>query len=219
MLGVRRASMICLPALLLSCQTGMPKANTSQIISRLEGTYSNAAQYETADAALKITPGIGDKRPWIDRKHAVFKRVGNSALPGDIIALEWRDDNATGDISRQRLWAFRQANGTILMDFYSLKFPVDFSDMSALAALSVDDLISYGEKCALPLRLLENEYHFSIPDTCRITSRSGRDMILSADIIIGKNLSYREGGKLVSGDPIFEVPGAGMYYSFKPIKP
>ena len=105
------------------------------------------------------------------------------------------------------------------MDFYSLKFPVDFSDMSALAALSVDDLISYGEKCALPLRQLENDYHFSIPDTCRITSRSGRDMILSADIIIGKNLSYHEGGKLVSGDPIFEVPGAGMYYSFKPIKP
>lgn len=219
MFALKHTAVVCLSALLLSCQTGMPTANTAQLISKLEGTYSNAAQYAAADDALKITPKIGDTRPWIDRKHAVFKRVENSALPGDVIALEWRNDNAAGDISRQRLWAFRQESGKVLMDFYSLKSPVDFSDMAALAALSENDLISYGEKCALPLRKVMDEYHFSIPGTCRITSRSGRDMILSADIIIRQDLRYREGGKLADGAPIFEVPGSGIYYRFDRSEP
>lgn len=211
-------ALLCAACLILSCQSMMPGPPTNvraDVLTALTGSYSNAAQYQATDAALKVLPKIGDIRPWVDQKHAVFKRVENSTLPGAVIALEWRNTDANGDVSRQRLWAFRQADKDVFMDFYSLKNPVDFSDDDLLANLGPDDLISYGAKCALPLQIKGGVYHFSIPETCRITSRSGRDMVLSADIILADTLRYREAGRLVGGDPIFQVPGAGLYYEFR----
>lgn len=184
------------------------------LLKRMPGIYKNRQQYAAADESLKITPRVGDQRPWIDYQHAVFKRVDAPEIPGDVIALEWRKAGLEGDISRQRLWSFRLLNGQPVMDFYSLKTPVNFADPAVFGRLKMGDLISYGEKCALPIRRDNNGYRFSIPQTCRIITRSGRDMILSADIIFDGNIKYRESGRLVDGKPIFEVPGR-MWYEFQ----
>ncbi len=185
------------------------------VVAALEGEYSNAAQYAAADASLKITPEIGDVRAWIDQKHAVFKLIDNPSFPGRVIALEWRENDSSGKISRQRLWAFRNDGPRVFMDFYSLKAEADFSDDAALSLIGPQDVIAYGDKCALPMGMKDNQYYFAIPETCRITTRSGRDMILSAGIIIGEGLSYREAGVLIDGAPIFQVPGGGLAYKFE----
>lgn len=185
------------------------------ILKDVTGTFSNARQYAAADDTLKITPTIGDTRPWINARYAQFVPVPASPLPGEVIALEWRAGSPDAEITRQRLWAFATEGNQIYMDFYSLNNPVDFTDMSALNALGPNDVKSYGNRCSLPMERTEQTYQFSIPETCRILSRSGRDMRLTADIILTDTMiQYREGGVTVDGEPVFTVPGDGLYYEF-----
>lgn len=193
-------------------------ATPQAIAQKLLGEYSNKAQYEASDSALKISPEIGDTRPWINQRFAVFKSVEIPDIPGEVVALEWREDDASGKISRQRLWAFRSSGTGIVMDFYAFKSEVDLSDRLSLSKLGMTDIVSYGEKCALPLTVKGRVYGFAIPDTCRIVTRSGRDMILSAQVNIGDALAYKEAGRLASGAPIFNVPGGDITYDFRRVK-
>lgn len=186
----------------------------ARFIDELPGDYSNARQYAAADEALKITPQIGETRPWIDLQYAMFRRVSVPAVPGDVIALEWRNGSPDGAVSRQRFWAFRQSDGHVLMDFYGFRSPVDMTDSAALAALSLDDLIGYPAGCSLPVELGAPVVRFAIPSTCRITSQTGREMMLASETLFDGTLRYKESGWLVDGTPVFEVPG-GLAYVFE----
>lgn len=186
------------------------------LVQKLVGTYDNSRQYEQADDTLKIAPRTAMTKglPWLDHKYAVFKQVDAPAVKGTVVALEWRKASADGEVTRQRLWAFRHDGANMVMDFYSLRNPIEFSAPEAFRTLTAEDLISYGDKCALPVTVKpDGAYHLAIPDTCRIISRSGRDMTLSTEITVSDTLTYKESGNLIDGTPVFEVPG-GQPYEF-----
>ncbi|NQY95816.1 MAG: hypothetical protein HRT82_01535 [Henriciella sp.] len=218
-----RLSPVCFTALLTAgalvlsaCTTETPSAVSTDngaepVISRLVGHYSNLDQYKAAPDAHKIAPEIGSDAPWIDLQYAVFKRVNVPSVPGDVIALEWRSGAKTGPISRQRLWAFRASDAGLVMDFYTLTSEIEFSSAEAFLGLQLDDLISYGNACALPVHAVDGGFAMAIPETCQIVSRSGRDMTLSAQISIGDTLTYQESGRFPNGDLVFQVPGIGPY--------
>lgn len=199
-----------LAALLISCEAPQPEGLDP--VSMLVGSYDNAAQYQTADDGLKITPKIGDKRAWIDQQYARFKVVDIPSVPGTVVALEWRKGGPDGEMSRQRFWAFQLKGPNALMHFYGFKSDVDMADEAALSAITQDELIVYGDACALPVVKIEDGYQLSIPETCRIVTQSGRDMILSSTITIRRDtLTYEESGRLPDGTQIFEVPGKMAY--------
>lgn len=196
---------------LTACEAEPPQAFDP--VALLVGNYSNAAQYAAADESLKIKPEIGDTRAWIDLQYASFQVVDVPAVPGVVIGLEWRKDAPDGDISRQRFWAFNMKESPGLMYFYGFKKPVDMRSPEALRALTMDDLISYGDACALPVVGIQGGYQLSIPETCRITTQTGLDMVLSATIKqTGDTLTYEESGRIATtGKQIFEVPGQMAY--------
>ncbi|MEM7569716.1 MAG: hypothetical protein AAF337_07970 [Pseudomonadota bacterium] len=199
-----------------SCKA--PPQTQLEPVSLLLGTYDNAAQFEAADDALKITPKIGDTRVWIDLQHARFLTVDVPAIPGTVVGLEWRKGGVDGPISRQRLWAFRMDLANPVMEFYGFKGEVDMNSPAALAALTQDDLIAYGDACALPIIAGDGGYMMTIPQTCQITTQSGRKMTLSATIkVTGEMLSYEEAGISADGTPVFAVPGQ-MAYAFKRVR-
>lgn len=202
--------------LLSGCKTAnepQPTAPTAAgaLLALLPGTYSNQTQFDAAPERFKVAPQIGSDAPWIDAQFAEFKRVDAPNVPGDVIALQWRRDGREGPISRQRLWAFRELGSGLVMDFYTLKSEIDFADEAAISGLGLDDLISYGDKCALPVRPEAGAFGMAIPDTCKIISRSGREMTLSAEITVGEGLTYKEAGRFPNGDLVFMVPGVEAY--------
>ena len=188
----------------------------------LTGTWDNSAQMAAAPAALKRPPIAGGTYDWIDAQHACFFPVDVPALTADgstAIYLVWRSGGVEGPVSRQRLWVFRTSvAGARIMDFYAFKNPLPFepimSDTGVFKAITYDDLISYGPQCSLPISPQAQGWRASIPSTCAITARSGRKMMLSAEIVVdGDNLTYSEQGTLESGALAFKVP-SGVPYRF-----
>lgn len=186
----------------------------------LIGTWDNRAQMTAAPEALKRPPVAGGAYEWIDGQHATFFPATVPALTGDgakAIYLVWRSGGPDGPISRQRLWVFRTAaNGQKSMDFYAFKNGLAFeavtSGQDAFKAVTLDDLTAYGPLCSLPVTESATGWSAAIPSTCAIVARSGRKMVLSAQIVVtGNSLSYSEQGLLESGALAFKVPGGPPY--------
>ena len=186
----------------------------------LVGRWDNAAQVAAAPEALKRPPVAGGAYEWIDWQDAAFTPVDVPALTGDgatALFLIWRTNGPNGSISRQRLWVFRNAaSGQPIMDFYAFKSPQNYenpiSSKDAFRAITLDDLTVYGPLCSLPVIASSTGWRASIPSTCAITARSGRKMVLSAQIVLdGNSLSYSEQGLLESGALAFKVPGGPPY--------
>jgi hypothetical protein len=205
---------------LTCCATSTPSQRDPGRL--LIGTWDNAAQMASAPETLKRPPVAGGAYEWLDGQYARYFPVDVPALTGNgakAIYLVWRNGGPDGAISRQRLWVFRtDANGQTVMDFYAFKNPERVAEETnasdAFKALTLDDLTAYGPLCALPVVARSDGWRASIPSTCAITARSGRRMILSAQINVFKNtLSYEEAGTLEGGALAFKVPGA-MAYQF-----
>jgi CpeT/CpcT family (DUF1001) len=203
---------------LTACAT--PHANPRAPQNLLLGTWDNSAQFASAPETLKRAPVAGGAYEWIDTQHANFFAVDAPLIAGKdakAIYLVWRSGGPTGPISRQRLWVFRTLpSGQIVMDFYAFKAPVPFENATgpndAFKALMPDDLTAYGPQCALPVVATATGWQAAIPNTCSITARSGRAMVLSATIVASKDrLIYTEQGTLSSGALAFKVPGGPAY--------
>jgi hypothetical protein len=185
----------------------------------LVGVYDNAAQMTAAPEDLRRPPAAGHPYDWIDLQHAAFFPVSAPALGEAVLYLEWRAGGPDGPISRQRIWAFRRdAAGAPVMDFFTIRAPERFAgrgaEPGAFAALSPDDLVGYGEACALRVALLEEGGFLAQirPEACRITARSGRSMGIAADVRVRPgSIEYAEAGILEDGSYAFKVPGAGAY--------
>jgi CpeT/CpcT family (DUF1001) len=187
----------------------------------LIGVWDNSTQMASAPEALKRPPVAGGAYEWIDGQHATFFPANVPALTGDgakAIYLVWRNGGPSGPISRQRLWVFRTApDGQKSMDFYAFKTAAAFETVSsggeAFKAISLDDLTAYGPLCTLPIVPVAGGWSAAIPETCAITARSGRKMVLSARIeVTGNALYYSEQGTLESGALAFKVPGGPPYH-------
>ena len=205
-------------AFLTACATSSPAGRDPS--RALIGTWDNSAQMAAAPDALKRPPVAGGAYEWIDGQHATFFPATVPALTGDgakAIYLVWRNGGPTGPVSRQRLWVFRTgADGTKSMDFYAFKNGAAFEAVTtggdAFKAITLDDLTAYGPLCTLPVIATPQGWGAAIPSTCAITARSGRKMVLSAQIVVaGDRLSYTEQGMLESGALAFKVPGGPAY--------
>lgn len=222
---LRKSALIALPIVaLLGCAASSP--NPRQPLSLLTGQWDNSAQMADAPETLKRPPVAGGAYEWIDFQHARFFPVDVPALTGDgskALYIVWRSNGPDGPVSRQRLWVFRtNAGGQVHMDFYAFKNPQPFEaltqDDGAFKAITLDDLTAYGPQCSLPVIMQERGWSASIPNTCAITARSGRKMVLSAQIDVnGDALTYTEQGTLESGAVAFKVPG-GPPYQFERLK-
>lgn len=186
----------------------------------LIGTWNNQAQIKAAPAELLRPPAAGNPYPWVDAQSAHFfdVKAPKIAEPKDqAIYLVWRSGDATGPISRQRLWVFRpQEGGRMVMDFYAFKTPEAFANAqpgtAAFQNVTLDDLTAYGPACSLPVIKTATGWTASIPASCSITARSGRKMTLSAVLTLdGERFSYQEHGLLESGAYAFKVPGGPAY--------
>jgi hypothetical protein len=203
---------------LCACATSTPNARSPHNL--LLGTWDNSAQFASAPETLKRAPVAGGAYEWIDTQHASFFAVDTPLVAGKdakAIYLVWRSGGPTGPISRQRLWVFRTLpTGQIVMDFYAFKTPAPFENATgpndAFKALRPEDLTAYGPQCGLPIIPTPTGWQAAIPNTCSITARSGRAMVLSATIVASKDtLTYTEQGTLSSGALAFKVPGGPAY--------
>jgi|GEM_PF-1949292 hypothetical protein len=193
------------------------------VTTELAGAWSNAGQYAAAPEDLKRPPVVGHPYDWLDQQYAQFHRVEAPAIGGHVLYLEWRGGDADGEISRQRIWAFRQDEAGALtgMDFYTFVDPAPFAGLGdtegAFAALTPDDLIGYPDGCTLTASAPTRTglvFEVTAQD-CIITARSGREMGIEARIEIGPDrLSYQEAGVSADGSFVFRVPG-GPAYAFR----
>jgi hypothetical protein len=137
-----------------------------------------------------------------------------------VVYLEWRNSGPEGEISRQRIWAFRMEDrGEVRMDFYAFKAPDRFAGAppAAFAALTQEDLIGYGPACALRVTPTgDTTFDAGIrPEECRIIAQSGREMGIGARVtLMSTGLLYSEEGLLADGGYAFKVPG-GPPYEFR----
>lgn len=187
----------------------------------LKGQWSNAAQFAAADPALHRPPAAGTPYEWLDHQHASFRIVEAPALSGaggTAVHLVWRSGGPDGPISRQRLWVFRPHpnTGRLRMHFHAFlnaePFATASPDSPLFRTLTLRDVTSYPDECALPVRVTRNGFRAHIPDGCQITAQSGRSMQLAADIRLeGKRLTYTEAGVLGDGSFAFKVPNPGPY--------
>jgi hypothetical protein len=186
----------------------------------LPGRFANIAQVAAAGEAGTRQPAVGFPYEWVDVQAAQFWRIDAPALGEDVYYLEWRKSGFDGEISRQRIWAFRKdAAGDTRMDFYTFKDPAPFAGpgdtAGAFESLTTDALIGYGPDCSLVTEVTPDSLTATIPNTCQITARSGRKMTLSARFSVTPfGLTYTEAGVLDGGDIAFKVPGVEAGYIF-----
>ncbi|MGX6646662.1 CpcT/CpeT family chromophore lyase [Maricaulaceae bacterium MS644] len=190
------------------------------VVSELAGAWSNAAQYAAAPDDLKRAPAPGHPYDWLDQQYAQFHHVDAPAIGGHVLYLEWRSGDADGEISRQRIWAFRQNEDGVLtgMDFYTFRDPAPYAGLGdtqgAFAGLEPEDLIGYPDGCTLSASAQPRTgLVFEVTArNCVITARSGREMGIEARIEIGPDrIAYQEAGIMAGGGYAFRVPGGPAY--------
>jgi hypothetical protein len=198
-------------------------AATPNAFQQLAGNHDNAAQMRAlgADVARKPTPGS----PWVDAQHARLVAFPQPALGELVYYMEWRAGGPTGEITRQRIWAFRDL-GTERprMRFYVVDQPalwtVAAGDPALLQQLSKAGLAEYPPGCEVVFRRTDEGWDGVIPrGACVIVARqSQRRMQIDARITLTRDgWQYDESGRLDDGRPSFVVP-EGFRYEFVPVR-
>jgi hypothetical protein len=210
-------------ALLLAALGLAGAAPAPDAFGRLEGSHDNAAQMRAlgADVARTAAPG----KPWVDAQYARLVRFPRAELGELVYYMEWRAGGPTGEITRQRIWAFRNL-GT---DRPSMRFYVaDQPDLWAAAAgdpallqqLAKAGLPEYPPGCEVVFRRTGEGWDGVIPrDACVIVARdSRRRMTIDARITLERDgWKYDESGTLDDGRRAFLVP-EGFRYEFRPAR-
>jgi hypothetical protein len=220
-----RAVQAVLAAMMLGSIAGTTHASgaasPAQLITELEGDWSNAAQYAAADPGLKVEPSVEGE--WLDLQHASFRRVDAPAIGEHVLYLEWRRGGPTGAISRQRLWSFRSdADGRVRMDFFAFLDGAPFAGLSSepgvFKGVEHSALRGYSPECALSFETAPDGGWLGrvTAEQCRIVAASGRGMGIDARVQLSADgvLSYRESGRLDDGRYAFRVPPT-MPYRFE----
>jgi hypothetical protein len=187
-------------------ESGLPR-----IVEQAVGRYDTQRQFDAASADLKREPAAGQPYEWLDRQHAIFRWIDAPLMGERVMLLEWRRGGPDGPISRQRIWVFAQRDGAWIMDFYTLAdsgTPLRSRLTDDFRELNVEQLVGYGRECSLGMTRGAAAVTFSIPPTCSIVARSGRRMLLSAQVRFeADRVLYREQGVLEGGAIAFLVPG------------
>ncbi len=191
------------------------RLTSAEVAKFLVGVFDTQAQFDAADPALKVPPSVAAR--WLDRQVATMTPVDAPEIGRHVLYLEWRSGGAEGPVSRQRIWAFDDANEAVAMRFYTIKRPEPFvrrgGERGAFRALTLGDLTGYPPECAARFVKLGKSITGRInPAGCRIVSASGRGMRLDVTIRQTKDgFSYQEAGILDSGLSAFAVPPTEPY--------
>ncbi len=215
---MRLVLLASLIATLSACANAPPESSTLSaelVANDLADVWSNRAQYAAADPTLKVPPAIDGE--WLDHQHARFTRVRAPALGDTVLYLEWRKADASGDISRQRIWSFHEREGELRMDFYAFIDGAPYAgkshDPAAFASLDPTHLRGYGPACALRFVPTDSGWRGEISASdCTLIAASGRKMGIDARVErVGAALNYQESGRLESGAYAFRVPPTMPY--------
>jgi CpeT/CpcT family (DUF1001) len=219
--------LMCLFFLLIGCSATINKETKinqiETILNAIEGTWNNRTQFEATPTHLKVPPSVsGD---WLDLQHATFSRVDAPAIGPYVLYLEWRSVGATvgatGAISRQRIWSFRNdETGAVRMDFFAFVDGAawvgkgNITNRAAFQGLTTAMLRGYGAACGLRFSPSGTTFRGEInARECNITAASGRKMGIDArvELLTDGTLEYRESGQLEDGRYAFRVPPSQPY--------
>lgn len=196
-----------------SLEAQVPK----KLINQLTGKFSNTQQVDDLPDSVykKYTP----KSPWLNKLYASHTLINCKTIKGNVIYLEWREDSATGKLSRQRLWVFTtNEKQEPIMQFYSFKSNTKYANVSnnlqALVSIDINDLVTYPTTCNLSITKTKAGFSILLDSNyCSITAQqSGKQMNLFALIEVTKNgFSYHEKGIYSDGSIAFKVPSWKKY--------
>jgi hypothetical protein len=213
-----RVTLSALVLLLGGCvSTHAPVDPRETLLEAMAGTWDNWAQFAAAPDTLKVPPTVDGE--WLDLQHATFTRVEAPALGSHVLYLEWHKGGSGGEISRQRLWSFRNdSEDGLRMDFYAFidgkPFAGRAGEQGAFETLTRDTVRGYGPACALHFELRPAGFVGAISATdCTITAASGRRMGINARVALTADgtLEYQESGVLDDGRYAFRVPPTVPY--------
>lgn len=211
--GILRAGLL-LAALGLGGAAAAPGA-----FERLEGTHSNDAQMRSLAADVARTPSPG--KPWVDAQYARVVRFPMPTLGELVYYMEWRAGGPKGEITRQRIWAFRDlSTDRPRMRFYVADRPELWAaaagDPALLQQLAKAGLPEYPPGCEVVFVRTADGWDGVIPrEACVIVARqSQRRMTIDARITLDRDgWKYDESGTLDDGRRSFVVP-EGFRYEF-----
>ncbi len=215
---MNRLTAAALPLVLAACATVPASDDLATYPAALVGAYDNAAQYAEAPDDLKRPPTADAAQDWLDRQAVTFATVSAPALGPAVVYAEWR--GADGAVSHQRLWSFRRDTDGVRIDLYGLKdsaHRAGAGDAAVFAALTANDLTGYGPTCALAVTSSGHGAWNAQTDTetCRATSRDGREMSVDARVtVMPTGVLYQEVGRDADGGYVFRLPG-GPPYDFR----
>ncbi len=197
--------------------TQLQAQDVNKIVQLITGRFNNTEQIQNLPDSVQ--KNYTQNKAWINHLSATHTLVNCKNIKGKVVYIEWREDSATGKISRQRLWAFVTENQKTYMQFYSFKNANKYinlsQNLSVLDTISMNELVTYPETCSLEIKLSKNIFALELDSTkCQIiANQSGRQMKLFASIYIDfKGFTYYEKGILTSGKTVFEVPGFERYF-------
>jgi hypothetical protein len=216
--GVELRAAVLLAAVGLAGATPAPDA-----FGRLAGSHDNAAQMRAlgADVARTASPG----KPWVDAQYARLVRFPRAELGELVYYMEWRAGGPAGEITRQRIWAFKDlGTDKPRMRFYVADQPglwaAAAGDPALLQQLAKAGLPEYPPGCEVVFSRTADGWDGVIPrDACVIVAReSGRRMTIDARITLERDgWKYDESGTLDDGRRAFLVP-EGFRYEFRPAR-
>jgi hypothetical protein len=214
---MRGSITLLVAALLLVAGGAFADVSGPDAFERLEGRWSNAAQVQRlpADVARRASPG----RPWLDSQYARFVRFPAPQLGELVYYMEWRAGGPEGEITRQRIWAFRhRGTAAPTMRFYVTERPdlwaASAADPALLATLAKDRLPEYPPGCEVVFARRGGGWEGAIPpEACVIVARqSQRRMTIAARVTLdGDRWHYDEAGTLDDGTKAFVVPEGHRY--------
>lgn len=189
-----------------------------KLLKQLTGKFSNLVQVDALPDS--INKSYTTKSPWLNKLYASHTLIPCQTIKGNVIYLEWREDSATGKISRQRLWVFTtNEKHEPIMQFYSFKSNTKYANVSnnlhLLDTINSNELVTYPTTCNLSISKTKAGYIILLDSSsCTITTQqSGKQMKLFAQIEVSKKgFAYHEKGIFANGVVAFKVPGWEKYW-------
>ncbi|MSO98644.1 MAG: hypothetical protein EXR11_10575 [Rhodospirillaceae bacterium] len=145
------------------------EADVAKLVSWMTGEFNAKAQF----AAL------GPEKARL--RVAFSTKLDMPNIPGTVTFVEWRDPDANGPVTSQRIWTYTAMADGIAMHFYTLNATAEkvltgihsSTDPRAAAAkaLTIADLNAYPDNCTFMLRKRGANFEGQNGSTCTIFNR------------------------------------------------
>lgn len=193
--------------LLAGCATAPADEDLSAYAAALAGRYDNAAQYAAAPNDMKDAPS-GPEDDWIEPQAVSFTVVSAPAVAPAIVYAEWTRPD--GSVSKQRVWALRQAPTGVTLDALEFREPSGFAGKGpeAFATLRSADLKDPIPGCTLAVAGAAGGWNAQTdPETCK-AGPVGLDIRIT---VMPTGVLYQEQGRLPDGSYAFRIPAPAPF--------